>query len=315
MGGGAAMRAAARLTTTPPFSGVFRGGSAAENTVAVAARKAAMRPVSATVCDGGQLQSSVQRPAWELDEWEFAHVEDEQHEVFVRDKNGGGVGLDMAKVLPRVVFGPVPTIEETKEATSELKDALEKVYFSSPRSSGSGESLSSLHETKACIIQESSAPNGAIQAFMLLKENPAAQNVVASIASDPNVWVAVMQNPAFAEFLETEKKYTESESQDSQKSFVDSESETQTPTKSSLDTDNAEKAVKPDGFMGFIEDVKVTVVDMVSNLTSFVERLFSFPDAEKKEGISFDSPKSIFAGGTFMALAMMVIMVVLMKRN
>ncbi|XP_074319445.1 uncharacterized protein LOC141656454 [Silene latifolia] len=310
MGGGAAMRAAARLTATPPFTGVFRSGGATENTVAVAARNAVMRPVSATVCEGGQLQQSIQRPAWELDEWEFAHLEDEQNEVLVRDKNGGGV--DMAAVLPRVVFGPVPTIEETKEATSELKDALEKVYFSSPRSSGSGESVSSFHETKACISQEASAPNGAIQAFMLLKENPVAQTVVASIASDPNVWVAVMQNPAFAEFLESDRKFAESQIQDPETSSVDSESATQTPTKSSLDNDNAEKAVKPDGFMGFIDDVKVTVVDMVSNLTSFVESLFTVSDAEKN---SFDSPKSLFAGGTFMALAMMVIMVVLMKRN
>ncbi|KAK9689049.1 hypothetical protein RND81_09G031400 [Saponaria officinalis] len=317
MGGGAAMRTAAKVAGIPSFKSAIRhnGGGMFESPATVAARMTT-RPVSATVCDGGvRMEQAVQRPAWELDEWEFASVENEQQiekqELLISDRNG-----DVVNKFPRVVFGHVPTIDEAKEATSELKDALEKVYLSSPRSSGSGESYSSLHETKACITHESSVPNGAMQAFMLLNESPAAQTVVASIASDPNVWVAVMQNPSFVEFLESDRKLAYSETKDSVKSSLDAESESLASPRSAVDIDNVEKEGKPEGFMGFIEDVKVTVVDMVSSLTSFVESLFSVPDMEKdkKDGISYDSPKNIFAGGTFMALAMMVIMVVLMKR-
>lgn len=33
------------------------------------------------------------------------------------------------ELIPRIVFGAVPTIEEAREATSQLKDALDKYHF------------------------------------------------------------------------------------------------------------------------------------------------------------------------------------------
>ncbi|RCU22150.1 hypothetical protein DVA69_20505, partial [Acinetobacter baumannii] len=41
--------------------------------------------------------------------------------------------------MPRVVFDAAPSFKEAKEATAELKDALDKVYLSSPKSTDFGE--------------------------------------------------------------------------------------------------------------------------------------------------------------------------------
>lgn len=115
MGGGGAMRAAAKVAGIGAFSGGFRASGLAENPVNLAARNA-VRPVSSGLSSTSSLtvEDTVQRPAWEIDDWEFAGSEDE----FVVDRNVSG--------NPRLVFGPVPTIEEAKEATFELKDALDQ---------------------------------------------------------------------------------------------------------------------------------------------------------------------------------------------
>lgn len=113
--GGGAMRAAAKIAGIGALSTGFR----AEAPVNLASRNI-VKPVSASLVSltstSGDLTTdqSFQKASWEFDEWEFAGSEDE----FVIDKVNSG--------NPRLVFGPVPTIEETKQATSELKDALDK---------------------------------------------------------------------------------------------------------------------------------------------------------------------------------------------
>lgn len=59
------------------------------------------------------IEAAMQRPCWELDHWEFAGGEEEM----------------IGDPMPRLVFGGVPTIEEAREATSQLKDALDKYNF------------------------------------------------------------------------------------------------------------------------------------------------------------------------------------------
>ncbi|XP_021725980.1 uncharacterized protein LOC110693165 [Chenopodium quinoa] len=296
MGGGGAMRAAAKVAGIGVMTGGFRASAAAETQVNLAARKS-VRPVSSGLSSstgGLTVEETVQKPVWEIDDWEFAGGEDE----FVVDRVDSG--------QPRLVFGPVPTIEETKEATSELKDALDQVYLSSPKSLGSVDSFPSFHETKACITQESRLPKSAMQAFRLLKESPAAQTVVASIACDPNVWTAVMQNPILVEYLESEKKAT---------LFESPEFENQESPKSSVNSPDYDDNEKPDGLMALLENVKLTVVDMVQNLTDMVQSWFAVPEVDKRAGYTDDSSRTYLAGGSFMALAMMVIMVVVMKRG
>ncbi|XP_010694294.2 uncharacterized protein LOC104907109 [Beta vulgaris subsp. vulgaris] len=294
MGGGGAMRAAAKVAGIGVLSTGIRAGGSTEIPANLAARNA-VRPVTSGLSSTGNLSvdQTVQRPAWEIDDWEFAGGEDD----FVVDR--------INSVKPRLVFGPVPTFEETKEATSELKDALDKVYLSSPKSSGSVESFSALHETKACITHESPVPKSAMQAFKLLKENPAAQTVVASIACDPNVWNAVMQNPTLMEFLDSEKKST---------AFKSPEFESQESPKSEVDSTDSNDPEGLHGLMAMLENVKLTVVDMVQNLTNLVQSWFASPELDKRSEATDGSSRSIFAGGSFMALAMMVVIVVVMKR-
>lgn len=61
------------------------------------------------------LQSAA---SWDLDDWEFT--------------DGGDLIIEAGEPTPRVVFGAVPTLQEAKEATTELKDAIDKyiIFFS-----------------------------------------------------------------------------------------------------------------------------------------------------------------------------------------
>uniref|UniRef100_A0A5B6YXP2 Uncharacterized protein n=1 Tax=Davidia involucrata TaxID=16924 RepID=A0A5B6YXP2_DAVIN len=219
MGGGGAMRAAAKVAGIGVVSGGLRGVPAvspAEHPFSAAARKAT-RPVSVfasstedvnsnvlIASQNNSIDATVQRPSWEINDWEFAGGEED-------------LFIESGEPMPRLVFGGLPTLQEAKDATSELKDVLEKVYLSSPKSTGgggsfiaadqgSGLSLLPNSETKACVTSETPAvPKNALQAFRFLNESPAAQTVVASIASDPNVWHAVLQNEALVEFLQSHK--------------------------------------------------------------------------------------------------------------
>lgn len=116
MGGGAAMRAAGKVAGVGVFNGGLRGGlsSAPPTTQSL---KNVSRPVAATITSGKVSSGDVaeaQKATWEMvDDWEFAGGVDD----LVAQPSGP---------LPRVVFDGVPSLEEAKEATSELKDAVDQ---------------------------------------------------------------------------------------------------------------------------------------------------------------------------------------------
>ena len=56
-----------------------------------------------------------QTAAWDFDNWDFAGDMDDG---FIMDRIDTG--------NPMVLFGPVPSLQEARDATSELKDALKK---------------------------------------------------------------------------------------------------------------------------------------------------------------------------------------------
>ncbi|CAO2833444.1 unnamed protein product [Amaranthus hypochondriacus] len=120
MGGGTAMRAATKYGGI----GVLSTGFRTETPVNLSARKV-VKPVSSGLVSLSSIGSDSTTGNVSVDEavrkpsWESAENED----GFVIDK-------------PRLVFGTFPTIQETKEATSQLTDALDQVYLSSPKSSG-----------------------------------------------------------------------------------------------------------------------------------------------------------------------------------
>lgn len=303
MGGGVVMRAAAKVAGIGFFNGGLRG---AENPVVSAARQAS-RSVASVVSSSddvklaianseGKVSSSVEKA---YDDWEFAGSEDE-------------LFMEAREPKPRVVFGGAPTIQEAKQATSDLNDALQKTYLSSNSTNGqvfAALSDSEDADTKTCLISESSVSKHAIQAFKLLSENSAAQNVVASIASDPNVWTAVMKNEALVDFLQTHQTSV---------AFPDLDS-----VSSSNETPSESKPESGKGFMEYIEDIKqritVTVTDMMNSLSDTFQTLFGggqkgefTVNPDGSAGISME--KSAI-GASLMGLAIMVITVVVIKRG
>ncbi|KAJ0733782.1 hypothetical protein HanPI659440_Chr11g0412311 [Helianthus annuus] len=315
MGGGVAMRAAAKVAGISVLNGSLRGG---ESPVVSAARQA-KRSVASVVssCSSDDLKLSVgcnndcnnnksllAEKACDED-WEFACVEDE-------------LFMEAGEPVPRVVFGGAPTVQEARQATSDLNYALEKTYLHPNATTAQTLSDSEYSETKPCLVSETLvAPvpsKHAIQAFRLLNENPKAQSVVASIASDPNVWNAVLQNPDLVDFLQTHKTDVV---------FPEADSNVNSPFDSTQEATGESKAAAGKGFMDYVEEIKqkitVTVVDMMNTLSDTFQSFFG---GSPKDGVTVNpdgtagiSMEQTAVGATLMGLAIMVISVVVLKRS
>ncbi|KAE8667843.1 MRNA capping enzyme family protein isoform 1 [Hibiscus syriacus] len=317
--GGGVMRAVGKVSGVGILKPTLRGGvdvspPAVEQSVmrvAAATRSASSSQIAfssegaSSVAD--TAASSNQKSSWELvDDWEFAcGVEQEVASEGLISASGGG------ERIARLLFGGVPSLEETQEATADLKDALDKVYLSSSIDGGAGQvsgisSLSSSEETKDCVpynVGAISVPQPAIQAFKLLNENPAVQSVVSSIAADPNVWNAVLTNSAYMDFIKSQQRYDKFEYQVSPGS-----SESSVKLEEYKDSDGG------DPFSDFLKKIKTSVVEMVSKAPNFLHSLFTLPSAEKaKENAGPNGMDKTIRASLF-GLAVMVIMVVLLKR-
>ncbi|XP_022753951.1 uncharacterized protein LOC111302286 [Durio zibethinus] len=317
--GGGVMRAAAKVAGVVNTS--LRGGvqvtppSAEHSVIRVAAsHSASSSPAlsSVGVSSVSDMTTSANlKASWEMvDDWEFAGgVEDEGSMV------GSTRVSDRGEPMARVLFGGVPSLDEIKEATADLKDALDQLYLSSPNSAAAAQvsgmsSLSNSEETKDCVacdVKAISVPKPAIQAFKLLNENPVVQSVVASIAADPNVWNAVLNNSAYMEFIQSQKTNDEFEDYGSPRS-----SESSANTEEYFDSSQPKDHGNP--FSDFLQNIKNTVVETVNRATDFLQSLFNPPPAEnsKENAGSNNFDKTIAA--SMMGLAVMVIMVVLLKR-
>ncbi|KAE8674444.1 hypothetical protein F3Y22_tig00111754pilonHSYRG00041 [Hibiscus syriacus] len=221
-----------------------------------------------------------------------------------------------AEPIARGLFGGVPSLEETQEATADLKDALNnssygvlyeqliaffilefKVYGGGTALESGVRSLSNSEGTKDCVAYDVAA----IRALKLLNENTAVQSSVASIAADPNVWKAVLNNSDVRDYIKSKQTNDKFEYQASPRSSISSEDY--------KDSDGG------DPFSDFIQKIKTSVVEMVSKVTNLFHGLFSFPTAEKAEENFGSNNIDETIGATLMALAVLVIMVVLVKRG
>ncbi|XP_052207334.1 uncharacterized protein LOC127811471 isoform X2 [Diospyros lotus] len=351
MGGGGVMRAAAKAAGFG-FANAGSRGIPADHTATAAAavaRKATNRPVPAiissaedvkstvlTASQNNKIDAAVQRPSLELHDWEFAGGEEDI------------IGQSL-EPMPRVVFGGVPTLEEAKEATSELKDALDKnmgdiksnvtvekevkddeffkIYLSPPNSSGcvdsylaGYDSALSYPKTKACVTSEVTAallPQNTLKAFRLLNESPEAQKVVASLASDQNVWNAVLQNSALTEYIQSQKSNTDP---DVKESVADGEfPDHQSPKNDDDAPDAKQSADSGNEFVRFLQRMNSAVVDMVTGLSDYFKNLFGGATAEKTSIDADGSGRTGFADGAtvgyMVGLAFMVIIMVVLKRH
>ncbi|XP_059283750.1 uncharacterized protein LOC132037269 isoform X2 [Lycium ferocissimum] len=313
MGGGGAFRAAAKV------AGITAANSGFRSVTAEHPFRNVVRPVSIAAISSEDVKSGVvtaahgdvspvERIVTEFDDWEMA---------------GGEEEMMSGEPLPRVVFGGAPSLKEATEATSDLKDALQKVYLSEPAneyggSCLSGSSLSPFSKACAGSGVTKSVPKHAMHAFRFLNETPAAQSVVASIACDPKVWNAVLQNPALQEFLESQKtsaSFPDSWEQKIDESVADTDSFSQSSPRSVNSKSEAEESKSGNSFTGFWQNIKQTVVDMMNSLSDYFNNLFGgnkiFVNADGSA--KFGTVETM--GASFMALAVMVMMVVVSKRG
>ncbi|XP_008789186.2 uncharacterized protein LOC103706755 [Phoenix dactylifera] len=245
----------------------------------------------------------IQQASWEIDDWEFAGGEEEELHASLHP-------------APRLVFGPVPTLEEAKEATADLKDAVERAYFSPSIEV----SLEGVQGCASCenVAPLQSMPKHVVQAFSLLHGSPEAQNVVASLAADKNVWDAVMKNEKVMEFYRTQQSvvlrpetnvaFEESVAENvCTKEFLESP---KTPAEDSQTSVFAE----------IVGNIKRKVTEMVNHLSNFLQDLFGTSTgaqsstSTKRTGTTEPNVDGAI-GASFIALAIAAILVVLVKRG
>lgn len=290
------MKAAAKAAGIGVVNGGFRG-IPSENSVLSAARQIPAMFSSSVEANGGDLsvlngeKIEAVRPCSELDDWEFT---------------GGGVKA--VGEMPRVVFGDAPpTMQEAMDATSDLREALDMACLSTPSVPGWDLSWLSTPLNTKIIDRVTSddtptAPKTALTAFTLLSENPAAQTVVASIACDPNVWTAVLQNEALVEFLQSNATVEYSEPS------TDFQFNSSTSSQSSDYGEVLKKSLR---------NIKTKVVDMVTNLSDYFNNLFAVPMEEKslKSGKKDGDDIAAVDIAKLMGLVVMVIAIIFFKRG
>ncbi|KAK3121146.1 hypothetical protein QOZ80_8BG0646920 [Eleusine coracana subsp. coracana] len=289
--GGAAAVAAAK-------GGRFRHGAPAFATAPAAAEaaplvSAASGEAPSAAYAGGQWSS------WEVDDWEFTDWRDDAAAVAVVEET--------VTVKPRLVFAP-PSREEAEEATTELRDAIERGYFNEAPVEVVKAQDKELNKLAADAIIPA-MPGHVVQAFTLLKSSPEAQSVVASLASDRNVWDAVMKNDKVMEFYRTHQPSLV-------QTFPEETATVESPEK--FGDTSLEEQSTGSPFMDFVDNATKTVRELVDNITHFFQDMFrnteegqagGDPSAEKGPSIA-----EMAVGGSFMALTIAVILVVLFKR-
>ncbi|PIN12905.1 hypothetical protein CDL12_14480 [Handroanthus impetiginosus] len=309
--GGGAMRTAAKVATAG-----LRGIAIEHHPGSSAARRAAsVRPMATTNDDvklvTSKFEAGVQRPCLEIDDYVFSGGEEEML-------------VTPAEPMPKVVFGGSPTLQEAKVATSELASALEEAYLLPSDYVGCENSVSNseVFEKKACVASDvgvaPALPAPAISAIRFLQKSPVAQNVVASIACDQNVWNAVLQNQELQKFVQSQKKCLEGPDMNLNMELVaDSDVLKQSFPKNIDDSSSSAEPEPVDGFKNILKKIKSAVVDMMSSLSEYFQNFFGgkgtkgvFAKSDGTAKLSADS----FMEASFMGLAVMAILVILLKR-
>ncbi|XP_062196312.1 uncharacterized protein LOC133899342 [Phragmites australis] len=295
---GGVMRAAAKVGIAGGAAAAKGGGRFRHGAPALATAPAASEATPLVSASAGEVPPAAAQWAssWEVDDWELADWRDD----------AAAVAVAVAEEKPRLVFAP-PSREEAEEATTELRDAIERIYFNESPVEVVKEQDKEVDINKLAtdaIIP--SMPGHVVQAFTLLKSSPEAQSVVASLASDRNVWDAVLKNDKVMEFYKTHQPTLV-------QTFPEDTATVESP-------ENASHGELPTGspFSEFVDNAKRTVVELVHNITHFFQDMFRNPgEAQAGAGSSAEKGPSfaeMAAGGSLVALTIAVILVLLFKR-
>ncbi|CAL4955164.1 unnamed protein product [Urochloa decumbens] len=247
------------------------------------------------------------------------------------------------------VFGPVPTHEEAMAATLDLSDAFEiakaeshTVDLKTPKTHLTDQDnrakvqqialpeivgseapqvvvhseISKKEDNYENLLAATGNPGRVVQAFTLLHTNPEAQDVVASLASDMNVWDAVMKNEKVMKFYKTyESKLSECSSAASSVSGDEVEDGDAASVQNSTDF----RPSTGESLKDYLEKMKALVSEMMSNLSNMMQDLIATSDEGRCKGklktlIMSSSKDFPAAPSAFVLLAIASIMVVLLKR-
>ncbi|XP_022880143.1 uncharacterized protein LOC111397437 [Olea europaea var. sylvestris] len=271
MGGAGAMKAAAKVTRTLPMNGGDRQLKVENHPVSVAVVSARSR----AAMDAPLMASSSQS----------------KEELRVT----------AGEPLPKFIFIGLPTLQEAREATSELSHAG-RLFLASSNSVRHEDMAVGDQHPDSLLRSNSHLPTGAIQAFQLLNESPRVQNAVSSIVADSNVWNAVIQNQDFQDLLQSRRSLATS--------ILDQ------PSLGTVDTvDNDISFESITNFLRMMKGIVVDVMDwmihwsvLFKNLTE-ADRMPQNDDGSTRFDYSNNLVKSI------VGLVVSVIMMILMKRN
>ncbi|WVZ22659.1 hypothetical protein V8G54_001205 [Vigna mungo] len=306
MGGGGVMRTAAKIAGIGVSKSGLHGFPVAlptEQSVRNASPPLSVAGVSSQGAKAAEVVPVHTAASW--DEWDFA--------------DDGGL------VVPRVVFGSAPTFEEAKEATTDLKDAIDQVYFSPDSSSYSspGCEVSALSPTLYDTISNPSAPENAIRAFHLLSSSREVQAAVASLACDPNVWNAVMKNPTvrLLQAQLTVAEFGAEETEEVEKLSSCASEVVETPEKMEASSESHSRNVFSN-ISDRLRNLKHRVIEVVRRcrVPGFLENIFSSSDSEKEKMDADGNTKTSFfddiyaLGGILVGLVTLLMMVIVTKR-
>ncbi|KAF3677679.1 hypothetical protein FXO38_03672 [Capsicum annuum] len=174
----------------------------------------------------------------------------------VNGGGGGGEGLSDVSPMQKVVaeFNDWEMVGGEEEMMVSVGEPLPRVVF------GGAPSLQQATEATADLKH-------------------ALENVVASITCDPNVWNAVMQNPALQEFLDSQKASASFPDSDHKiDEFVtEADSFSQSSQMIAFSKSEEEESKFGNSFIDFLQNVTQiitqTVVDMMNNLSYFFNNL------------------------------------------
>ncbi|KAL6645049.1 hypothetical protein ACP70R_016657 [Stipagrostis hirtigluma subsp. patula] len=140
-------------------------------------------------------------------------------------------------------------------------------------------------------------------------------DVVASLASDKNVWDAVMKNEKVMQFYKTyETKLSDCSSVTSSATEDEEDGESTNMQNSALFSPSAGESLKD-----YVEKMKALVSEMVTNLSNMMQDLVATSNEGRCKGklktmVMSSSSDFVNAPSTFVLLAIASIMVVLLKR-
>ncbi|CAI9773465.1 unnamed protein product [Fraxinus pennsylvanica] len=267
MGGANAMKAVAKVTRTLPVNGGARQLTVENHPVSVAAVSAR----SPTEMEAPLMASSSQ-------------LKEE-------------LRVTAGEPLPRVIFIGLPTLQEAREATSELSHAG-RLFLASSNSVRHEDMAVADQHPSSLLRSNSHLPTSAIQAFQLLYESPPVQNAVSSIVADSNVWNAVIQNQDFQDFLQSRRSLAPSN--------LDQ------PSLGTIDDDASFESIT-----NFLQTIKGIVVDVMDCMIHWSVLFKNLTEADRMprndDGSTiFDSSNNLVK--SIVGLVVSVIMMILMKR-